>query len=313
MTSLTIGFAGTPAFGLSALEALYHSPHQLKAIYTQPDRPAGRGRKLHPSVIKQFATAHDIPCFQPENFKQEQDIETLKDLNLDVLVVIAYGLILPQRVLSTPRYGCINVHASLLPRWRGASPIQQSILHGDPKTGVTIMQMDKGLDTGDMLNSASLQITETDTSETLHDKLAQLAIEPLLKTLKEISIHQAHPQPQSDDTATYAPKITKEEALLKWNEPADMIDRKIRAYQPWPVAYTEFENQLIRVHEAQKNNQITDAQPGTIINIDKTGIFVATKTEVIQITRLQSPGGKVLTAREWMQSHPAIQVGAQLT
>ena len=209
MKTLNIGFAGTPLFGLQALQALHDSRHTLKAIYTQPDRPAGRGRKLQASPIKEFATAHHIALFQPLNFKQDEEIVTLRSLELDVLIVIAYGLILPTRVLETPRHGCINVHASLLPRWRGASPIQQSLLHGDKETGVTIMQMDKGLDTGDMLCLESISIEATDTAETLHDKLAELAVRPLLQTLETIANGTVHRTPQQNEDATYAPKLQK--------------------------------------------------------------------------------------------------------
>lgn len=313
MKKLNIGFAGTPSFGLHALQALHESHHTLKAIYTQPDRPAGRGRKLQASPIKEFATAHHIALFQPLNFKQDEDVETLRSLELDVLVVIAYGLILPTRVLETPRYGCINVHASLLPRWRGASPIQQSLLHGDSKTGVTIMQMDKGLDTGDMLCLESIAIEATDTSETLHDKLAKLAVEPLLQTLEAIANSTAHRTPQEKEGATYAPKITKEEAHLDWSQKLEVIDRKIRAYQPWPVAYTYLQNDLVRIHQAKKTEKTTDAKPGTMIELNKTGIFVATQDGVLQITSLQSPGGKVLPTHAWLQSHPTLQVGMSFT
>lgn len=312
MKTLTIGFAGTPSFGLQALQALYDSPHHLKAVYTQPDRPAGRGRKLQASPIKQFATERHIPVFQPLNFKQDAEIEVLKALELDVLVVIAYGLILPLRVLETPRYGCINVHASLLPRWRGASPIQQAILHGDRETGVTIMQMDKGLDTGDILNLEPLLIGAEETSHTLHDKLAELAIHPLLQTLDEIAKGTVHRTPQSHSQATYAPKLTKEEAHLQWDQTTEVIDRQIRAYSPWPVAYTYFENQPLRIHQAKKQEYQTDTQPGTVTALNRDGILVATKDGTIQITHLQSPGGKVLPTREWLQSQPKMTIGVHL-
>ncbi len=313
MKKLTLGFAGTPAFGLAALNALNTSRHELKAIYTQPDRPAGRGRKLQASPIKEFALAHELPVYQPIHFKQTEDVENLRALDLDVLVVIAYGLILPSRVLEIPRYGCINVHASLLPRWRGASPIQQSLLHGDSKTGVTIMQMDKGMDTGDVLTMKSIDIESQETTETLHDKLAELAVSPLLETLDAIAEEKVTRTPQPTEGITYAPKLTKEEAHIDWFQTNNVIDRKIRAYNPWPIAYTFLHDELIRVHTAHPHtNDAHSAAPGTIVLIDKTGLSIATQSGLIQITRLQSPGGKVLPAREWLQAHPQIQVGMQL-
>ena len=313
MKILTIGFAGTPAFGLHALRALQASPHHLKAVYTQPDRPAGRGRKLQASPIKLFANEHHLPLFQPLNFKQDDDVAALKALNLDLLIVIAYGLILPTRVLELPRYGCINVHASLLPRWRGASPIQQSILHGDKETGITIMQMDKGMDTGDILTMKSIPIEAVDTTQTLHDKLAVLAIEPLLETIDAIANGQIHPMSQQASEATYAPKITKDDAHLRWSQHTDVIDRQIRAYQPWPVAYTYFQNDVIRIHAAQKKHIHVEASSGSIVACHKTGISVATSDGIIQITHLQSPGGKILAVHEWLQAHQTLSVGMSFT
>lgn len=312
MKKLTLGFAGTPSFGLSALKALSASSHELKAVYTQPDRPAGRGRKLQASPIKAFAIEHHLPVYQPLHFKNDEDIETLKSLELDVLVVIAYGLLLPTRILDIPRYGCINVHASLLPRWRGASPIQQSLLHGDTETGITIMQMDKGMDTGDILTMKSIPIVPQETTETLHDKLAELAVQPLLDTLNAIATEDIIAIPQPSFGITYAPKLTKEEAHIDWKQSAEVIDRQIRAYHPWPIAYSFLENALIRIHAAQKKEVEVNAPPGTIVALHKTALVIATQKGLIEITHLQSPGGKILSAHQWLQAHQNIHVGMQL-
>jgi methionyl-tRNA formyltransferase len=309
MNKLTLGFAGTPAFGLPALEAVYQSGHHLKAVYTQPDRPAGRGRKLQESSIKEWAKTHLIPVYQPLNFKEEDAIQTLSDLKLDLLIVIAYGLILPSRVLSLPRLGCINVHASLLPRWRGASPIQQSILHGDKETGVNIMQMDKGMDTGDILNSISIPIEPHDTTGSLHDKLAKLAVYPLLDTLSLLAHAPALALPQNSEHATYAPKITKEDARILWAESTKKIDQKIRAYNPWPIAYTQLNDTVIRIHEAQKINICPNSIPGTVLSINKSGIRVATADGIIEITRIQFAGGKAVYVSDWLHSNRDLVIG----
>lgn len=302
MTSLRIVFAGTPAFGLPCLEALATSKHQLQAIYTQPDRPAGRGRKLQASAVKVWAEAHDFPVYQPINFKDPQTVEELALLAPDVIVVIAYGLILPRSVLNIPRLGCVNVHASLLPRWRGASPIQHAILHGDEQSGVTIMQMDVGMDTGDMLNRASCDILPTDTSEQLHDRLASIASEPLLKTLAQLANGQAHPEKQAEEFVTYAPKINKEDAAINWQCTAREIDQQIRAFHPWPVAYTMVGDLVIRIHQAQVVNHTSHALPGTILAMDKQGILVNTGQDALLIQRLQLPGGKAISVNDYLNA-----------
>jgi methionyl-tRNA formyltransferase len=309
MNKLTLGFAGTPAFGLPALEAIHQAGHHLKAVYTQPDRPAGRGRKLQESAIKEWAKAHQIPVYQPVNFKDDNTVQALSALKLDLLIVIAYGLILPTRVLSLPRLGCINVHASLLPRWRGASPIQQAILHGDKETGVNIMQMDKGMDTGAILNSMSIPIEPHDTTGSLHDKLAQLAVQPLLDTLSLLAHAPPNALPQDGEHATYAPKITKEKALILWHESTQKIDQKIRAYNPWPIAYTQLNDTIIRIHEAQKIDIPPNFQPGTILSIDKSGIRVATGDGIIKITRIQFPGGKAISVSDWLHANRNLAIG----
>lgn len=302
MTSLNIVFAGTPEFGLPAINAIADSPHQLSAVFTQPDRPAGRGRKLEASAIKQWALQQKIPVFQPVNLKDRENIELFKNLNPDVLVVIAYGLILPRAVLFTPTYGCINVHASLLPRWRGASPIQQTILAGDNLSGVTIMQMDKGMDTGDCLLKVDCPVNDDDTAATLHNKLAQLAVEPLLATLKNIANNTINPCVQNHNQATYTKKINKQDALIDWQKPATVIERQIRGYNPWPIAYTYAGTQVLRIHRAYISDNNQQAVPGTVLALTKQGLMVATSTQVLAITHVQFSGGKVLTIADYLNA-----------
>lgn len=303
MTSLNIVFAGTPEFALPCLDALAGSKHHLRAVYTQPDRPAGRGRKVQTSAVKNWAVEHGIAVVQPLNFKNDESVEVLAALQPDVLIVIAYGLILPQKVLDIPKFGCINVHASLLPRWRGASPIQQAILHGDDQSGVTIMQMDAGMDTGDALHEVSCLIESGDTAGTLHDKLAMLSAEPLLLTLDALATGRAHPKPQDNSLATYASKINKEDAAIDWNKTASEIDRLIRAFNPWPIAYTRAGEAVMRIHQASIEPGSGLHPPGTIVAIDKSGLHVATGQNQIRIERIQFPGGKVISIADWLNSN----------
>lgn len=310
MSNLNIVFAGTPAFGLPCLDALAQSSHHIKAIYTQPDRPAGRGRKVQPSAVKEWALLHQIPVYQPLNFKDSVTVSELKALNPDVLIVIAYGLILPQSVLNIPRLGCINVHASLLPRWRGASPIQQAILHGDAESGVTIMQMDVGMDTGDMLEKVRCPITSSDTATTLHDKLAQLSAEPLLKVLEKLSNDTVKPEVQNNELVTYAAKINKEDALINWQQSAAEIDQKIRAFNPWPIAYTLLQEDVLRIHQAQIVTTEHSQIPGTVLNIAKNGLLIAAGTQALLIEKIQLPGAKVISIADWLNSSKCqLQVG----
>lgn len=302
MNSLNIVFAGTPEFGLPCLEALHQSPHTLSAIYTQPDRPAGRGRKVQASAVKQWALAHQLPVYQPLNFKTTQALTELADLKPDLMIVIAYGLILPQAVLDIPRLGCINVHASILPRWRGASPIHQAVLAGDKQSGVTIMQMDAGMDTGNMLCTATCPISESDTTGSVHDRLATLAAQPLLATLDQIVQGQSHPEVQNNAEATYAGKISKEEALLNWQERAVKLDRQIRAFNPWPIAYTRLGEEVLRLHQAQWVDQSCTQAPGTIIKLDKKGMLVATGDKSLLVTKIQFAGAKAITVADWLNS-----------
>lgn len=317
MSALSIVFAGTPAFGLPCLDALIHSEHHLQAIYTQPDRPAGRGRKLQISAVKEWALAQAIPVYQPINFKNPETITELAALKPDVLIVIAYGLILPKTVLEIPRLGCINAHASLLPRWRGASPIQHAILHGDTESGVTIMQMDSGMDTGSMLHRLSCPISAVDTATTLHDKLAHSSIEPLLKTLSEVASNTAQPEIQDNELATYAGKINKEDALIDWQRTAEEIDRQIRAFIPWPVAYTQVDKEVLRIHQARVVIAEKTRAAGTIIHLDKKGMLVATGKNNLLIEKIQFSGGKIITLADWLNSskdqlHPGLVFNNQV-
>jgi methionyl-tRNA formyltransferase len=302
MNALTIVFAGTPEFGVPCLDALLQSHHKLTAIYTQPDRPAGRGRKLQASAVKEWALSHNLPVYQPLNFKSAESIAELEALKPDVLIVIAYGLILPLAVLKIPRLGCINVHASLLPRWRGASPIQQAILHGDVESGVTIMAMDVGLDTGDMFCKVSCPITSEDTASSLHDTLAHLSADPLLRTLDLLANHNEQTESQNNELVTYAPKINKEDACIQWHDSAVAIDQMIRAYNPWPIAYTSFAGNVIRIYQAQIVDRECSQAPGTIVNIDKTGILVATRNKSVLIEKIQFPGAKAISVADWLNS-----------
>lgn len=311
---MNIIFAGTPHFALPSLDAIANSGHHITTIYTQPDRPAGRGHKLSPSPVKEWALMHDIPLQQPLNFKSQESIDTLKLLKPDIMVVIAYGLILPRAVLEIPRYGCINVHASLLPRWRGASPIQQAILHNDTSTGVTIMQMDAGMDTGNMLATVSCPITSQDTAGTLHDKLSYLSTEPLLDVLGKITKGDVVATPQDNQFVTYAPKITKENAAIKWTQSASEIDCQIRAFNPWPICYTHINQDTIRIHHARPLEGATHKTPGTILSIEKEGIQVATGKGILLIEQLQFAGGKALSVRDWLNAYRAhLQTGDVLS
>ncbi|MDI1352012.1 MAG: methionyl-tRNA formyltransferase [bacterium] len=311
MSTLNIVFAGTPEFGLPCLDALIQSPHHLQAIYTQPDRPAGRGRKVQASAVKEWALSHSIPVYQPLNFKNSAAIAELAALKPDVLVVIAYGLILPRAVLDIPRLGCINVHASLLPRWRGASPIQQAILHGDGQSGVTIMQMDVGLDTGNMLSKVHYSMSNKDTAQTLHDTLSLLSAQPLLNVLEGLATDTIISEVQDDELVTYAHKIHKEDACIQWHNSAVSIDRQIRAYNPWPSAYTLLQEHILRIHQAQVLSSTHSQLPGTILHIEKKGITVATGDQLLLIEKIQFPGARAITVADWLNSGKTqLQVGS---
>ncbi|AUU87978.1 methionyl-tRNA formyltransferase [Enterobacteriaceae bacterium ENNIH3] len=300
--SLRIIFAGTPDFAARHLDALLSSEHQIVGVFTQPDRPAGRGKKLMPSPVKVLAEEKGIPVFQPVSLRPRENQQLVADLQADVMVVVAYGLILPKAVLEMPRLGCLNVHGSLLPRWRGAAPIQRSLWAGDTETGVTIMQMDVGLDTGDMLYKLSCPITAEDTSATLYDKLAQLGPQGLLATLTQIATGTATPEIQDETQVTYAEKLSKEEALLDWSLPAEQLERCIRAFNPWPMSYFVIEDQPVKVWKASVINSQAKADPGTIIEANKQGIQVATAEGILNLESLQPAGKKAMNAQDLLNS-----------
>ncbi len=295
---MNVVFAGTPAFAVPTLEALLHAGHHVAAVYTQPDRPAGRGRQLAISAVKDVALAHELPVMQPTTLKGGAD--ALRAFAPEVLVVVAYGLLLPADILAVPRHGCLNVHASLLPRWRGAAPIQRAIEAGDTRTGVTIMQMDVGLDTGDMLATAEVPIGETDTAQTLHDTLAVVGARALVDTLAAIARGTAQPRKQDDALATYARKLSKSEAVLDWSLPAATLARKVRAFNPWPVAQARWEGQNLRIWDARAVPPVRKAPPGTVLAAGPQGIEVATGEGALALLGLQPEGGKAMTAESFL-------------
>lgn len=301
--SLRIIFAGTPDFAAQHLDALLNTQHDIVAVYTQPDRPAGRGKKLTASSVKTLALAHDIPVYQPTTFKNNEEAQReLDSLEADIMVVVAYGLLLPKAVLDAPKHGCINVHGSILPYWRGAAPIQRAVWAGDRETGVTIMQLDEGMDTGDILSILREPITATDTSESMYNKLAQLGPKALCEALDKISVGDIHPQKQDNAIATHAQKLSKEEAKIDWSDSAEHIERCVRAFNPWPISYFELDGKNIKVWESHVETQSPQAPSGTIISADKKGICIATGTNTLCITKLQIPGKKAMSASDVLNS-----------
>lgn len=309
---LRIIFAGTPDFAACHLQALLQAGHDIIAVYTQPDRPAGRGQKLQPSPVKQLAMNHQIPVHQPKSLKKAPAQQTLAALNADLMIVVAYGLILPKAVLSAPKYGCINVHGSLLPRWRGAAPIQRAIWAGDQQTGITIMQMDEGLDTGAMLSKVCCDITPTDTSVSLYAKLAELGPAALLSALANLAALQQGAEPQQNDAANYAEKLQKEEALLDFCKTAVALEREVRAFNPWPVSYVHSAQGIVKVWQAQTSPE-QHAKPGSVIKADKTGIYISCAQGTLVVTQLQPPGKKPMSAADFLNGRAHwFNVGQQL-
>lgn len=295
---LRLVFAGTPDFAAAHLQYLLDwQAHDIVGVFTQPDRPAGRGKKATASPVKQLALANDLAVFQPINFKAEEDRQRLADLQPDLMIVVAYGLILPQAVLDIPRLGCVNVHASLLPRWRGAAPIQRAIEAGDEETGVTIMQMDVGLDTGDILEIARCPIHATTTSASLHATLADLGGPALKTAISALAAGTAQPRQQDDALSNYAAKISKAEAALDFSRSATVLDRQIRAFNPFPCAYTQLGETRIRVWQAEPVAN-RSGQPGEILQADKHGLLVACGEGALNLLTLQWPGARAMSAAE---------------
>ena len=290
--SMRIVFAGTPEFAAQHLQALLDAGRTVVAVYTQPDRPAGRGQKLAPSPVKQLAVQQGIPVYQPQTLREPAAQAELAALQADLMVVVAYGLILPQAVLDLPRLGCINSHASLLPRWRGAAPIQRAIEAGDGESGVTVMQMEAGLDTGPMLLKVSTPITAEDTGGTLHDRVAALGSQAVVRAVEALAAGTLQLEPQDDALATYAHKLSKDEARIDWRRPAVELERLVRAFNPWPICHTTLGGEALKVHAARLG--AGQGEPGHILEASRNGLTVACGEGALSLTRLQLPGGKPL-------------------
>ena len=302
-SALSLIFAGTPEFSVPALEALLASRHRVVAVYTQPDRPAGRGQQVTMSAVKQCALRHQLPVEQPPTLKDAAAVERLSQWSADLMIVVAYGLLLPKAVLQAPRLGCINIHASLLPRWRGAAPIQRAVQAGDKESGVTIMQMDVGLDTGPMLLERVTPIDARETAASLHDRLASLGAAAVVEAIEAIAAGSASAREQPQEGATYAAKIRKEEALIDWSQAALLIDRQVRAFNPWPIAETRWNGQQLRVWEAIPLATPAAAPPGTVTATSAAGIEVATGDGTLQLTRVQAAGRKAMAAADFLKAH----------
>lgn len=299
---MNIVFAGTPEFAVPTLVMLLASEHRLCAVYTQPDRPAGRGRKLHKSPVKQLAEQSGIPVCQPLDLKTPEALQQLAAWKADLMIVVAYGMILPQSVLYLPSLGCINIHASLLPRWRGAAPIQRALIAGDAKTGITIMRVILKLDAGDMLHKEELLIGNRDTAADLHDKLAELGAVGLAKILPAIETGQLSAEKQDEQLVTYAHKLEKSEALLDWSQAAVDLDRKIRGLNPWPVAQTLLDGDIFRIWQAEVLDETTDTRPGAVLDAHRH-LDIATGNGILRLLEVQLPGGKRLAAEAFLNAH----------
>ncbi len=302
---MRIVFAGTPQFAVPSLEALLAGDHSMVAVYTQPDRPAGRGRRLQASPVKRLALEHRIPVMQPQTLRSEAEIDAFARLRPDLLVVAAYGLILPAGILSIPTVGAINVHASLLPRWRGAAPIQRAILAGDEETGVTIMEVVEALDAGPMLLKKAIPIDPHETAGELHDRLAALGAEALCEALSQLETGKAQAIPQDESEVTYAVKITKEEAGIDWSLPAQTLARAVRAFNPWPVAFTHFDEQVLRIWRAEAIPARSEDIPGTIVEA-RRNLEVATGEGRLRLLEVQLPGGRRQPAQAFLNAHPCL-------
>lgn len=300
---MQIIFAGTPEIAKVVLEKLLQSKHDIVAVLTQPDRPAGRGQKLQVSPVKQLAQLKNLPVLQPESLKSADIQETLRQLGADLMVVVAYGLLLPKAVLDLPKYGCWNVHVSLLPRWRGAAPIQRAIEAGDMQTGVSIMQMDEGLDTGAILLQQEVQILPEDTALSLHDRLAEVGGDALLKALELFASGHLQAQVQATEGVTYAQKLRKDEGVLDFSLSALELERKVRAFYPWPMAHVQYNEVLLKVGQVSVADTESQGPIGQIIDINPEFILVQTALGRLRFHALQMPGGKMLNMREFLNGH----------
>ncbi len=301
---MKIIFAGTPEFAVPCLQMLLDSEHEVCAVYTQPDRPAGRGRKLHPSPVKELALKAGIPVLQPLTMRTSDDLAQISAFDADLMVVVAYGMILTQSALDVPKRGCINVHASLLPRWRGAAPIQRALMAGDEKTGVTIMQIVRKLDAGDMLHKEDYVISETDTASDLHDKLAALGAIGLSKVLPQIEAGTAQPERQDEALVTYAEKLEKSEAVIDWTQSAEDIARKVRGLNAWPVAQSLYQGNVLRIWQAVAVPDGSSLEPGAVRCTGKQ-MDVATGNGLLRLQEVQLPGGKRMPIQAFLSAHDA--------
>jgi methionyl-tRNA formyltransferase len=306
--TLRIIYAGTPDFAVPALEALIASEHQVVAVYTQPDRPAGRGRKIKKGAVKHVADKANISVEQIESFKNDEALERLRSYDADLIIVAAYSLLLPQNVLDIPKYGCLNIHGSLLPRWRGAAPIHRAIQAGDKETGVTIMQMALGLDTGDMLLKISCAITNEDTGQSIHDQLANDGAVALLKTLNLLVEGKLEPETQDNSLSCYAHKLDKKQGEIDWSKSATEIDRTIRGFNPWPVAYTTKNSQPVRFFMSCAIESTASGQIGEVVAESKQGIEIISGEGSVLITRLQVPNAKALDAKDFINGRSLLGV-----
>ena len=299
---LRIIYAGTPDFSVPALQALIDSEHDVVAVYTQPDRPAGRGRKIRFGPVKQLAVDYDISVEQTTTLKTEEEQQKLRDYQADIMVVAAYSLILPQAILDTPKYGCLNIHASLLPRWRGAAPIHRAIQAGDTETGVTIMQMAAGLDTGDILHKIIIPINAEDGGQSIHDKLSAEGAVGLMTVIEQVINGKLQPEVQDDSLANYAHKLSKSEGEIDWTKPAKQIDCLVRAFDAWPTAYTSYRGKPLKILHSCVVENNSQAVAGEVIKESKAGIDIATGEGALRVTRLQIPGGKKLNIQDFLNA-----------